>query len=51
MAETLKRKVNVSEEPELVGALGAALLALQRLERIQQERAANVIGEEARAAS
>jgi predicted CoA-substrate-specific enzyme activase len=51
LAETLKRKVNVSEEPELVGALGAALLALQRLERIQQERAANVIGEEARAAS
>jgi len=34
--ETLKKKVNVSEEPELVGALGAALLALRRLEKIRQ---------------
>lgn len=51
LTETLKRKVNVSEEPELVGALGAALLALRRLERIQQDRQSVAIGEEARAAS
>ena len=51
LAETLKRKVNVSEEPELVGALGAAMLALRRLERIQQQMKAGAIGEEARAAS
>lgn len=51
LTETLKRKVNVSEEPELVGALGAALLALRRLERIQQDRKGIAIGEEARAAS
>src|SRR5215475_1495940 len=37
LAETLKRKVNVSEEPEFVGALGAALLALRRLEKLRQE--------------
>jgi activator of 2-hydroxyglutaryl-CoA dehydratase len=36
LEETLKRKVNVSEEPELVGALGAALLALRRLEKLQK---------------
>jgi len=35
LAETLKRKVNVSEEPHMVGALGAALLALRRLEKIR----------------
>jgi activator of 2-hydroxyglutaryl-CoA dehydratase len=40
LEETLKRKVNVSEEPELVGALGAALLALRRLEKIQGEKKA-----------
>jgi (R)-2-hydroxyacyl-CoA dehydratese activating ATPase len=49
LEETLKRTVNVSEQPELVGALGAALLALQRLERIQLVRP-NAIGEEAGAA-
>ena len=38
LEETLKRKVNVSEEPELVGALGAALLALRRLEKLQQDK-------------
>jgi predicted CoA-substrate-specific enzyme activase len=38
LEETLKRKVNVSEEPELVGALGAALLALRRLEKLQVEK-------------
>jgi len=51
LEETLKRKVNVSEEPELVGALGAALLALRRLERTQQDPKANAIVGEARAAS
>jgi activator of 2-hydroxyglutaryl-CoA dehydratase len=35
----LKRKINVSEEPELVGALGAALLALRRLEKIRLDKA------------
>jgi predicted CoA-substrate-specific enzyme activase len=38
LEETLKRKVNVSEEPETVGALGAALLALRRLEKIGTEQ-------------
>jgi len=37
LEQTLKRKVNVSEEPEFVGALGAALLALRRLEKLRQE--------------
>jgi predicted CoA-substrate-specific enzyme activase len=36
LEEALKRKVNVSEEPDIVGALGAALLALRRLEKIRQ---------------
>jgi predicted CoA-substrate-specific enzyme activase len=35
LEETLKRKVNVSEEPHMAGALGAALLALRRLEKIR----------------
>jgi predicted CoA-substrate-specific enzyme activase len=35
LAETLKRKVNVGDEPHMVGALGAALLALRRLEKIR----------------
>ncbi len=51
LEETLKRKVNVSDEPELVGALGAALLALRRLEKIRADKKTTVIGEEARAAS
>ena len=38
LEETLKRKINVSEEPELVGALGAALLALRRLEKLRTEK-------------
>ena len=38
LEETLKRKINVSEEPEMVGALGAALLALRRLEKIRSEQ-------------
>jgi activator of 2-hydroxyglutaryl-CoA dehydratase len=48
LADTLKRKVNVSQETELVGALGAALLALRRLEKLQTEKAKPV--EEARVA-
>jgi activator of 2-hydroxyglutaryl-CoA dehydratase len=51
LEEALKRKVNVSDEPELVGALGAALLALRRLEKIRADKKTTVIGEEARAAS
>jgi activator of 2-hydroxyglutaryl-CoA dehydratase len=35
LEETVKKKVNVSDEPEMVGALGAALLALKRLEKIR----------------
>jgi predicted CoA-substrate-specific enzyme activase len=50
LEDTLKRKVNVSEEPELVGALGAALLALRRLEKIREVKTA-AIGEEVRAVS
>jgi activator of 2-hydroxyglutaryl-CoA dehydratase len=50
LEETLKRKVNVSEEPELVGALGAALLALRRLEKIRDDRQKPIIGEEVRVA-
>jgi hypothetical protein len=34
----------VSEEPELVGALGAALLALRRLEKLRAEKT-NIAGE------
>lgn len=36
LEETLKRTVNVDAEPEMAGALGAALLALRRLEKIRQ---------------
>jgi predicted CoA-substrate-specific enzyme activase len=35
-----KRPVNVPQEPEMVGALGAALLALQRLQKRDAARAA-----------
>lgn len=38
LEETLKKKVNVSDRPEMVGALGAALLALKRLEKVRLER-------------
>jgi len=51
LEETLKRKVNVSEEPEFVGALGAALLALRRLDKIREEKQANGTREEASVAS
>jgi predicted CoA-substrate-specific enzyme activase len=48
LEDTLKRKINVSEEPELVGALGAALLALRRLEKLREDK--TIIVEEARVA-
>jgi len=48
LEETLKRKINVSDEPELVGALGAALLALRRLEKLRAEKSNPI--EEARVA-
>ena len=35
LEETLKKKVNVSDEPHMVGALGAAVLALRRLEKLR----------------
>ncbi|MFQ5539048.1 MAG: acyl-CoA dehydratase activase [Candidatus Binatia bacterium] len=38
LEETVKKKVNVNEDPDMVGALGAALLALRRLEKIRQDR-------------
>jgi activator of 2-hydroxyglutaryl-CoA dehydratase len=40
LEETVKKKVNVSDEPEMVGAIGAALLALKRLEKISAEQRA-----------
>ncbi len=49
LEETLKRKVNVSDQPEFVGAIGAALLALRRLEKIGEDK--SIRGEEVRAAS
>jgi len=48
LEETLKRKVNVSGDPEMVGALGAALLALRRLEKLLAEK--RNLTEEARVA-
>lgn len=39
LSEAVKKKVNVYSEPDMVGALGAALLALIRLERIREETA------------
>ncbi|MFQ5682739.1 MAG: acyl-CoA dehydratase activase [Candidatus Binatia bacterium] len=36
LRETLKKEINVSEEPDMIGALGAALLAQRRLEKIRQ---------------
>ncbi len=36
LEETLKKKLNVNGQPDMVGALGAALLALKRLEKIRQ---------------
>lgn len=50
LEETLKKKVNVSGEPEMVGALGAALLALRRLEKIHQNGQKPLTREEVRVA-
>ncbi len=50
LGETLKRKVNVSDEPEMVGATGAALLALKRLEKIRAGGSASVAAPQARVA-
>lgn len=36
LEESLNKKVNVNGEPEMVGALGAAILALHRWEKIRQ---------------
>ena len=49
LEETVKTKVNVSEEPDMIGALGAALLALRRLEKIRQDREKETTKEETRA--
>ena len=38
LEDTVKRKVNVGDEPHMVGALGAALLALRRLEKLRGEK-------------
>ncbi len=42
LKDTVKKKVNVSDEPEMVGAIGAALLALKRLEKIRSSGKAPV---------
>ncbi|MFQ5850167.1 MAG: acyl-CoA dehydratase activase [Candidatus Binatia bacterium] len=36
MEAAMKKKVNVCEEPDMVGALGAGILALRRLEKVGQ---------------
>ncbi|MBI1994108.1 MAG: hypothetical protein HYS67_06795 [Deltaproteobacteria bacterium] len=46
----MKRKVNVDAEPEMAGALGAALLALRRLEKIRQNGHEPAMKQEARVA-
>jgi predicted CoA-substrate-specific enzyme activase len=50
LEETVKKKVNVSDEPEMVGALGAALLALKRLQKIRASGNETVTAEQARVA-
>lgn len=50
LEQTLKRKVNVSKEPDMVGALGAALLALKRLEKLRATEKQDATKEEARVA-
>ena len=50
LEETLGKKVNVHEEPEMVGALGAALLGLRRLEKIRQNEGEPITKQEARVA-
>ncbi len=41
--------VNVSEEPNMIGTLGAALLALRQLEKICQDTEKEMTTEETRA--
>lgn len=50
LEETLKRKVNVNDEPHMVGALGAAVLALRRLEKLRGIRSQQSTKEEAKVA-
>jgi len=50
LERTLKRKVNVSDKPDMVGALGAALLALKRLEKLRAAEKQDATKEEARVA-
>jgi activator of 2-hydroxyglutaryl-CoA dehydratase len=50
LEETLKRKVNVNDEPHMVGALGAAVLALRRLEKLRGMGSQQSTKEEARVA-
>lgn len=45
LEETLKKKVNVSDEPEMVGVLGAALLGFLRFEKIRQNGSGTVTRE------
>ncbi len=39
LKEAIGQKVNVSDDPDLVGAIGAALLALQRYQKLQSSPA------------
>jgi activator of 2-hydroxyglutaryl-CoA dehydratase len=48
LEETVKTRVNVSEDPDIIGALGAGLLALRRLEKIRQDREKGAHTEETR---
>lgn len=50
LEQALKRKVNVAKEPEMIGALGAALLGLRRLEKIRHDGHEAATKEEARVA-
>lgn len=50
LEETLKRKVNVNDEPHMVGALGAAVLGLRRLEKLRGIGSQQSTKEEARVA-
>ena len=48
LEEAVKRKVNVNEDPDMVGALGAALLAFRRMEKIHQDGGKGTITEKVR---
>ncbi|MBI2357417.1 MAG: 2-hydroxyglutaryl-CoA dehydratase [Deltaproteobacteria bacterium] len=50
LEQTVKRKVNVGAEPEIIGALGAALLSLRRLEKIREDEGAAATKADARVA-